>query len=167
MKFAPPRIKFTIRVKILILFLVLSLAALAVTGYFAFSSINNVGDYAKNSSEVLGEGVANNSSVTLLFLGESYLVRTTADQANLTDALFQDTDSEIEILAAQTAELQRNPPVQSSLPTYPESNPPANSSSGAVLFLPRERQPLRALKRHVPLPGSPIISRLYIMPTRK
>ncbi|MFZ0006423.1 MAG: SpoIIE family protein phosphatase [Methanoregula sp.] len=134
MKFAPPRIKFTIRVKILILFLVLSLAALAVTGYFAFSSINNVGDYAKNSSEVLGEGVANNSSVTLLFLGESYLVRTTADQANLTDALFQDTDSEIEILAAQTAELQRNPPVQSSLPTYPESNPPANSSSGAVLF---------------------------------
>ncbi|MGA2104004.1 SpoIIE family protein phosphatase [Methanoregula sp.] len=134
MKFVPPRIALTIRVKILILFLAVSLAALAITGYFAFSAITNVGSYAQSSSEALGKGVANDSSVVLLSRGEAYLVRVTTDQANLTDALFQDTNSEMEIFACQTAELQRNPPVSPSIPTYPANTPPVDSLSGAVLL---------------------------------
>jgi sigma-B regulation protein RsbU (phosphoserine phosphatase) len=133
MKCVPPKIALTIRVKILILFLALSLAALAITGYFAFSAITNVGSYAQGSSEALGEGVVNDSSVAMLSLGESYLVRVTTDQANFTDALFQDTDNEMEIFAGQTAELQRNPPVNALTPTYPENTPPADPMAGAVL----------------------------------
>ncbi len=131
--FIPHRIALTIRTKILILFLALSIAALSITGYFAFSAITNVGSYAQGSSEKLGQGVINDSSVRLLSLGKEYLIRVSADQANITDALFEDSDSEMEILAAQAAELQRNPPIFSSTPTYTENNPPSDPLSGAVL----------------------------------
>jgi len=131
---ARPRIALTIRVKILVLFLALSLAALAITGYFAFSAITDVGSYAQGSSQALGAGVVNDSSSALLSLGEQYLVRIASDQANFTDALFEDTDTEMDILAAQTAEIQRNAPVISSTPVYPENTPPSNPLSGAVLY---------------------------------
>ena len=104
-----PHIVLTIRVKILILFLALSLITLALTGYFAFSAITNVGSYAQGSSEALGKGVVNDSSTALLSLGEAYLVRISADQANFTDALFEDTDAEMEIFDAQTADSSATP----------------------------------------------------------
>ena len=131
---ASPRIALSVRAKILILFLALSLVALSLTGYFAFSAITNVGSYAQGSSEALGKGVVNDSSIALLSLGEAYLVRISADQANFTDALFKDTDAEMEILDAQTAELQRNSPVVPSTPVYPATAPPSNPKAGAVLF---------------------------------
>jgi sigma-B regulation protein RsbU (phosphoserine phosphatase) len=131
---ACPRIALTVRVKILVLFLALSLAALAITGYFAFSAITDVGSYAQGSSQALGAGVVNDSSTALLSLGEQYLVRIASDQADFTDALFEDTDTEMNILAAETAEFQRNPPVISSTPAYPENTPPPNPLSGAVLY---------------------------------
>ena len=56
---ASPRIALSVRAKILILFLALSLVALSLTGYFAFSAITNVGSYAQGSSEALGKGVVN------------------------------------------------------------------------------------------------------------
>jgi sigma-B regulation protein RsbU (phosphoserine phosphatase) len=129
-----PRIAFTIRVKILILFLALSLVALTLTGYFAFSAITNVGSYAQGSSEALGKGVVNDSSTALLSLGEDYLVRISADQANFTNALFEDTNAEMMILDAQTAELQRNPPVDPLTPVYPATAPPSNPNNGVVLY---------------------------------
>ncbi len=131
---ACPRIALTVRVKILVLFLALSLAALAITGYFAFSAITDVGSYAQGSSQALGAGVVNDSSTALLSLGEQYLVRVASDQANFTDVLFEDTDTEMNILAAQTAQFQRNAPVISSTPAYPENDPPPNPLSGAVLY---------------------------------
>jgi len=133
MRLSFPRIALSIRAKILILFLALSLVALALTGYFAFSAISNVGTYAQGSSEALGSGVVNQSSAALLSLGEEYLLRITQDQANFTDALFSNTDTEMEILAAQTAELQRNPPVNAVTPMYLATNPPSDPMAGAVL----------------------------------
>ena len=132
---ASPRIALSVRAKILILFLALSLVALSLTGYFAFSAITNVGSYAQGSSEALGKGVVNDSSVALLSLGEAYLVRISADQANFTDALFKDTDAEMEILDAQTAELQRNSPVVPSTPGLTRDCPPLQSKGRTVHFL--------------------------------
>jgi len=130
---ARPRIALTIRAKILILFLALSLAALAITGYFAFSAISDVGSYAQGSSQALGEGVVNDSSTALLSLGEEYLVRIASDKAEITNVLFVDTETEMNILAAQTAEFQYNAPVTALTPVYPGNNPPSNPKSGAVL----------------------------------
>src|SRR5208283_598793 len=90
--------------------------------------------FAEMAAISLGVGVVNNSSLALLSLGEQYLVRIASDQANFTDVLFEDTDTEMNILAAQTAQFQRNAPVISSTPAYPENDPPPNPLSGAVLY---------------------------------
>ncbi|MDD1702068.1 MAG: SpoIIE family protein phosphatase [Methanoregula sp.] len=128
-----PRIIQTLRTKILILVLALSLVALIITGYFAFSAITDVGSYAEGSSKALGEGIANESSAALLSLGQEYLVRVASDQAQMTDVLFESTETEMDILAAETAQFQRNAPVISSTPVYPEDNPPSDPLSGTVL----------------------------------
>ena len=124
---ARPRIALTIGAKILILFLALSLAALAITGYFAFSAISDVGTYAQGSSQALGAGVVNDSSTALLSLGEDYLVSVVSDQAYTTDVIFVDTESEMNILAAQTAEFQHNAPLTPLTPVYPDNNHPFGS----------------------------------------
>ena len=147
---ARPRIALTIRVKILVLFLALSLAALAITGYFAFSAITDVGSYAQGSSQALGSGVVNDSSAALLSLGEQYLVRIASRPGNITDVLFEDTDTEMDILSAQTAELQRNPPVISSTPVYPETIPRQIPCTGRCSILCPDRQRQRNQKRHAP-----------------
>lgn len=129
-----PRLANTLRAKILILVLALSLAALVITGYFAFSAISDVGTYAQGRSQELGEGIANDSSTALLSLGQGYLVRIASDQAEMTDVLFDSTETEMEILLAQTAQLQRNPPVHAATPTYLSYNQPADPLAGTVLF---------------------------------
>jgi len=131
---ACPRIALTVRAKILILFLALSLVALAITGYFAFSAINNVGSYAQGSSQALGAGVVNDSSSALLSLGENYLVSVVSDQAYTTDVIFVDTEAEMNILAAQTAGFQHNAPVTALTPVYFKNNPPSDPKDGAVLI---------------------------------
>lgn len=129
-----PKVTVSIRAKILLLFLALSVAALAITGYFAFSAISDVGTYAQESSQTLGTGVVNDSSAALLSLAEDYLVSTVDDQAAIANVVFVDTDSEMDILSAQVAQFQQNPPVQSLVPVYPEDKPPADPGRGALLI---------------------------------
>ena len=131
---AAPRIVLSIRTKILILFLALSLVALAIIGYFAFSAISDVGSYAQGSSQELGTGVVNASSTALLSLGEDYLVSVVSDQAYTTNVIFVDTESEMSILAAQTAEFQHNAPLTPLTPVYPDNNHPSDPLSGALLI---------------------------------
>ncbi|MDD1702184.1 MAG: SpoIIE family protein phosphatase, partial [Methanoregula sp.] len=128
------RIRLTIRAKILILFFLLSLIALTVTGYFAFSAITNMGNFAQGSSQALGQGMVNDSSKALVSVGEEYLVRIASDQADITDVLFEDTNSEMDILAAQTAEIQQNSPVLPLTRTFTASNPPVQPLNGPVLL---------------------------------
>ena len=161
---ASPRIALSVRAKILILFLALSLVALSLTGYFAFSAITNVGSYAQGSSEALGKGVVNDSSIALLSLGEAYLVRISADQANFTDALFKDTDAEMEILDAQTADSSATPrssPQPRStrrLPPPPIQRPERYSS-----LRPGQRRP-RDRTRPAPLQDLLMSLKQYILP---
>ena len=127
------RIRLNLRAKILLLFLTVSLISLAVTGFFAFSAITTVGTFAQGSSQSLGERAINDSTTALTNLGEEYLLRIATDQAVITDVLFEDTDSEMDILAAGAAEAQRNPPGTPLVPVYSRQNPPPDPMSGAVL----------------------------------
>jgi sigma-B regulation protein RsbU (phosphoserine phosphatase) len=128
-----PRIRLNLRAKILLLLLLVSLISLAVTGFFAFSAISTIGTFSQGSSQVLGEHVVNESTAALTNLGEEYLLRIATDQAVITDVLFEDTDSEMDILAAYTAEAQRNPASTPIIPVYPRESPPADPMDGAVL----------------------------------
>ena len=91
---------------------------------YVLSAISDVGTYAQGSSQELGTGVVNASSTALLSLGEDYLVSVVSDQAYTTDVIFEETESEMSILAAQTKECQHNAPLTPITPVYPGNNPP-------------------------------------------
>jgi len=134
MRYPPlPRIRLNLRAKILLLFLIVSLVSLTVTGYFAFSAISTVSEFSQGSSQMLGERAVNESTTALTNLGEEYLLQIVSDQAVITDTLFEDTDSEMDILAAYTAEAQRNPAIVPLVPVYSQKNPPSDPMSGSVL----------------------------------
>lgn len=127
------RMRLTLRTKILILFFILSLVALSVTGYFAFLAITGMGAFAQESSQSLGQGMVHDSSAALVSVGEEYLERIASDLADLTDVVFEDTNSEIDILAAQTTEVQQNHPLTPVIPVYPRSQPPSDPLEGPIL----------------------------------
>ncbi|MFA5331898.1 MAG: SpoIIE family protein phosphatase [Methanoregula sp.] len=127
------RMRLTIRAKILILFFVLSLIALSITGYFAFTAITGMGAFAQESSQSLGQGMVNDSSAALVSIGEDYLKQVSSDLAYLTDVVFEDTNAEIEILAAQTSAIQVNHPLNPVIPVYPGSSPPNDPLKGPVI----------------------------------
>jgi len=114
-----PRIRLNLRAKILIVLLALSVISLLITGLFAFSSLTDIGRYAQGSSRTLGENVLNDSSAALQTNAEEYLVRVASDQAEITNVLFLDSNSEMDILAAHATMLGNNPPIASQIPAYP------------------------------------------------
>ena len=113
-----PRIKMNVRTKILVVFLALSVISLFITGFFAFSAITDMGRFAQGSSQSLGENAVNDSSFALQKTAAEYLIRVASDQAEITNVLFYDTDSEMNILAAHAAMLPNNPQLNSSIHAY-------------------------------------------------
>ncbi len=103
-----PHIRLNVQAKILAAFLVLSVLSLVVTGFFAFAAITRMGTYAGGSSQTLGENAVNDSSYALQMTAEEYLQRVAIDQANITNVLFEDSNSEMNILAAHAAMLPNN-----------------------------------------------------------
>jgi sigma-B regulation protein RsbU (phosphoserine phosphatase) len=99
----------TVKGKILALFLFLSVLSLLVTGIVAVYTIAGIGNLAEKSSISLGMEAVNDSSAALTQSAEQHLFRIASDQAAVTDIIFSDTEAELGILAAQAAELQRDP----------------------------------------------------------
>ncbi len=125
----------SVRQKILIIFLSLSLMSLLITGMLAFVTISNIGHYAEDSSTALGVTAVNDSSVALREEAEIDLKRIAFDQAEITQLSFDDTAAEIEILAAQAASLQNNPPLQPVTPSFTKYSPPNNPMNAIVIIL--------------------------------
>ena len=130
---ATPRIKMNVRTKILVVFLALSVISLFITGFFAFSAITDMGRFAQGSSQSLGENAVNDSSFALQKTAAEYLIRVASDQAEITNVLFYDTDSEMNILAAHAAMLPNNPPLNSSIHTYLRTDRPPDPFAATVV----------------------------------
>ena len=125
----------SVRQKILIIFLFLSIISLLITGLVALVTISDIGHYAENSSTALGVTAVNDSSVALRQEAESNLMRIAFDQAEITQLSFDDTTAEIEILAAQAASLQNNPPFKPVTPSFTQYTPPDNPMNATVVIL--------------------------------
>lgn len=125
----------SVRKKILIIFLSLSLISLLITGLVAFVTISDIGNYAEQSSSALGDAAVNDSTVALQQAAESNLMRIATDQAEITQLAFDDTASEIEILAAQAVSLQNNPPFLPVISSFTRNSPPPDPFSGTVTIL--------------------------------
>ncbi|MDP3396205.1 MAG: SpoIIE family protein phosphatase [Methanoregula sp.] len=131
-----PRLKgMSVREKILILFLALSLISLLITGMLAFVTISRIGNYAEKSLSELGNDAVNDSTVALKNEAEINLKRLANDQAQITQLSFDDTAAEIDILAAQAISLTNNPPLIPSIPSFTRNNSPPNPLSGTLVLL--------------------------------
>ncbi|MDD1694532.1 MAG: SpoIIE family protein phosphatase [Methanoregula sp.] len=129
-----PLPKLNVRTKILVMFLALALVSLMITGYVALSTIGNVARSAESSSLDLGREAIDETTTALEESAEVHLVQIASDQAEITNVLFEDTDTELEILAVQAATLQKNPPVQPVISSYTSNNFPADPFA-AVQYL--------------------------------
>lgn len=129
------RSRLNVRAKILIVFLALVVIALLITGYVALVSISDVGRSAENSSLSLGQEAVDDSTIALQASAEEHLVRIASDQAEVTNVLFENTDSEMEILAAAVRMLADNTPVVPVISHAGSNARPADNLS-AVLVIP-------------------------------
>lgn len=129
----PPLPRFTVRTKILIMFLALALVSLMVTGYVALVTIGDVAESAESSSLGLGQQALNETTVALQNSAEQHLIQVASDQAVITNILFVDTETEIWILAAEAKTLQQDPPVTPRVTSADRDHPPQDSHA-AVLY---------------------------------
>jgi sigma-B regulation protein RsbU (phosphoserine phosphatase) len=132
---APLVPKLNVRTKILIIFLALSLVSLLITGFVAFFTISNVGNYAERSSSTLGRQAVNDSTVALEQAAEGNMLRIASDQAEITNVLFKDSAAEIGILAAHAATLRNNPHIIPLTPSYTKNTPPSDPFDGTLIEL--------------------------------
>jgi len=126
--------KMSVREKILFLFLALSLISLGIMGSVALFTLNNIGNYAERSSSSLGTVAVNDSSSALQLAAETHMVRVVSDQAEISNVLFEDTEAEIDILAAQAGTLQDNPGIIPAMRSYTRENPPSTPLDGTVVI---------------------------------
>jgi phosphoserine phosphatase RsbU/P len=125
-----------VRAKILLLFLGLSVMSLLVTGFVAVYTITSVGNLAGSSSTSLGRVAVNDSSAALMQSAEENLIRVASDQAAVTDVIFFDTESEVDILAAHAAYLQKEPPDTLTAPwPSPAEDQVALLAASPVIFI--------------------------------
>ncbi len=126
--------KMSVREKILCLFLALSLVLLGIMGSVAFFTLNNIGNYAEKSSTSLGKEAVNDSSAALQIATEAHMVKVASDQAEISNVIFEDTEAEMGILAAQADTLQYNPGIITTTRTYTRAHPPPDPLTDTVVI---------------------------------
>lgn len=130
-----PLPKLNVREKILIVFLALSVISLLVTGYVALFTISGLAHSAESSSMEQGRQAVDKASDALLESEEDYLIQAASDQAQITNFLLEDTETELTLLAVQATTLQNNPPVQPLIHSYNLNTPPADTMEATLSYV--------------------------------
>ncbi|WP_321507392.1 SpoIIE family protein phosphatase [uncultured Methanoregula sp.] len=121
--------------KILLVFLVLSILSLVVSGIVAYATISGIGFSAERDSIALGNQAVNDATGALEQAAEKNLVQLAFDEAEITNVLFEDTITEMEILAAQAKTVGQNSPLITSTRPHTRGNPPVDPADATVIFL--------------------------------
>jgi len=121
--------------KILLVFLVLSVLSLLVSGLVAFVTITDVGFLAEKDSISLGNLAVDDATLALEHAAEIHLLRIATDEAEITNVLFGDTITEMEILAAQAGTVGHNQPLSPLTRVSLRETPPADPADASVIFL--------------------------------
>lgn len=130
-----PLPRLNVREKILIMFLALSVISLLVTGYVALFTISGLAHSAESSSMEQGRQAVEKATDALLESEQNFLIQAAGDQAQITNLLLEDTETELAILAVQAATLQNNPPVQPLIRTYDLNTRPADPWEATLSYL--------------------------------
>lgn len=103
------KLKLRINTKILIILLGLSLIPFILFGYISLHDMKNLGHYVLEKNISLGESAVNDSKKALIDGAEKILLRLAMDQAAISNAIFEKTMAETNIMADFAATLWSNP----------------------------------------------------------
>jgi sigma-B regulation protein RsbU (phosphoserine phosphatase) len=115
--------RFSIKTKLLIAFLGLSLVSLVIFGFVAFNGIVALNDYSLQSSRSLGDSAVTDSTIALETQAENYLLGLATDQADISNNLFEKVDSELLILSSLAEEILSKPSIESKPLFSQQQNP--------------------------------------------
>jgi len=121
--------------KILLVFLVLSVLSLLVSGLVAYVTITGVGFLAEKDSVSLGNLAVDDATRALEHAAEINLIQLASDEAEITNVIFEDTVTEMEILGVQAETVGDNQPLTPHTRVYSPESPLADPDGAAVIFL--------------------------------
>lgn len=102
-------LKMRIRPKILLLVLGISLLSLTAFAYVAYDAMNNLGDYALETSSDLGNTAAVSSQQALEKQTGEYLLRIARNQADMSNRILENVRNEVDTMADFTSSIWDNP----------------------------------------------------------
>ncbi|UCH89592.1 MAG: SpoIIE family protein phosphatase [Thermoplasmata archaeon] len=126
---------FTIRSKILVSFLILSLIALPIFGFIALWNINEMGDYSSDRNKDLGEQAVDDSTTALEQQAEKHLMDMAAAQAEVSNTLFEKVEAEANIMSDFAYNLMYNSSMTSYRYSYSQNETPDDIYSTSVYVL--------------------------------
>jgi sigma-B regulation protein RsbU (phosphoserine phosphatase) len=130
-----PWIRLSVKTKILLVFLALSVSALLITGFLASVQIGDVSRYALDQSSALGDRAVEDSTVAMERDARESLLRMARDQAYISNIIFERVAGEIEMMASYARALQSDPSRVRERHFSLQDDEPADRTSTTVLFL--------------------------------
>ncbi|HVP93605.1 MAG TPA: SpoIIE family protein phosphatase [Methanoregulaceae archaeon] len=134
---APSKIHLGVTTKIFIVFLTLSMVSLILVSFIAFTTLNNVGNYAAERSLSLGDQAVQDSGTALETSGKERLLSLAKDQADISNVIFENVEGEMAIMASYAGSQMESPVSDISNPGYSQAErPPSIYNASVYLFAP-------------------------------
>jgi sigma-B regulation protein RsbU (phosphoserine phosphatase) len=127
--------RMTVKAKILVVFLSISMVALGIVGYAAFSTMSDMGSYAVSSSGQLGTRAVSESTTALETNAESSLLRLATDQADISNVVFEQVGSEMDTLVGYADTVRQRPAPLTSQTLYSQNEQPPDPKNASVYIL--------------------------------
>jgi len=132
----PTKIHLGVTTKIFIVFLTLSMVSLILVSFIAFTTLNNVGNYATERSVTLGDQAVQESGSALETSGKERLLSLAKDQADISNVTFENVEGEMAVMASYAGSLMASPPVDPD-PGYSQAErPPTIYNASVYLYGP-------------------------------
>jgi len=128
-------LRLSVKTKILLIFLMLSVSALLVTGILAFVQIGEVSRYAVESSSSLGDRAVEDSTAALERDARESLLRLARDQAYISNIIFDRVSGEIDMMTGYAQKIQEDPSRIRPRHFYLQDEEPPDRTRTTVLFL--------------------------------
>lgn len=129
-----PRL-ISVQVKILLVFLALSVSALIVAGMLSSMQVADVSSFALKSSTGLGNRAMEDSSEALERDAQDSLLRLAKDQADISNVIFERVTDEIDMMVVYAKRIMDDPGMVRGRTFYREDRRPADRFSTSLLFL--------------------------------
>lgn len=130
----PSAVRFPLRTKILLVFLLLSIIALVATGYLAFTQMEDVSTFAAERSTELGNKASTDSATALETSARASLLKLASDQAYISNIIFERVRGDIGIMTYYAGEIQQHPERVREPVLFTQDEIPDDRFSTTVLF---------------------------------